>query len=35
MSANVFPDPEDLGVAFFSEGGEAEFTEIRKYELRI
>ena len=33
LTANVYPDPEDLGVVFFSEGGSAEFTEIRKYEI--
>ncbi len=33
LTANVYPDPEDLGIAFFSEGGEAEFTEIRKYDI--
>ena len=33
MTANVYPDPEDLGIVFFSEGGKAEFTEIRKYEI--
>ena len=33
LSANVYPDSEDLGIVFFSEGGDAEFTEIRKYDL--
>lgn len=33
MTANLYPDPEDLGIRFFSEGGAAEFTEIRKYDL--
>ena len=35
LTANVYPDPEDLGVEFYAEGGEAEFTEIQKYELDL
>ena len=35
LTANLYPDPEDLGVEFFSEGGEAEFTGIRKYDIVV
>ena len=35
MTANVYPDPEDTGVVFFSDGGPAEFTEICKYDIVV
>ena len=35
LSANLYPDPEDLGIEFFSEGGEALFTQIRKASISI
>ena len=34
LTANVYPDPEDLEIRFFSQGGEAEFTEIQKFGIR-
>ena len=33
MTANVYPDPEDVGVEFFSEGGAAAFRKIEKYDI--
>ena len=35
MTANVYPDPEDTGIRFFSEGGKAEFAEICKYDIAV
>ena len=35
MTANVYPDPEDDGVSFFAEGGEAVFRDIEKYEIEV
>ena len=35
LTANVYPDPEDVGIRFFSEGGEAEFSQIRKYDIVV
>lgn len=33
MTANVYPDPEDVGVEFFSEGGAATFRNLEKYDI--
>ena len=35
MTANVYPDPEDLDVRFFSEGGTAGFREIEKFDVIV
>ena len=35
MTANVYPDPEDIGVEFFSEGGAAAFHNIEKYDIVV
>ena len=33
MTANVYPDPEDLDVRFFAVGGEATFRNVEKYDV--
>ena len=35
MTANVYPDPEDLDVVFFAEGGRASFRNIEKYDVVV
>lgn len=35
MTANVYPDPEDQGVIFFAEGGEASFRNIEKFDVVV
>ena len=35
MTANVYPDPEDQGVSFFAEGGEASFRKIEKFDVVV
>ena len=35
MTANVYPDPEDLEVSFFAEGGSALFKDIEKYDVVV
>ncbi|MBR3060399.1 MAG: GH32 C-terminal domain-containing protein, partial [Oscillospiraceae bacterium] len=34
LSANVYPDPEDEGIAFFARGGSAQFRNLIHYELK-
>ena len=33
MTGNVYPDPEDTGVEFFSDGGTCAFRNIEKYDI--
>ena len=33
MTANVYPDPQDVEIRFFAQGGEAAFREIEKYDV--
>ena len=35
MTANVYPDPEDLDVRFFADGGDAVFKEIEKLDVVV
>ena len=35
MTANVYPDPEDMEVRFFAEGGTALFKEIEKFDVVV
>ena len=35
MTANVYPDPEDLDVRFFAEGGTAVFRNVEKYDVVV
>ncbi len=35
MSGNVYPDPDDTGVAFFAVGGTAALRSVRKYEINV
>ena len=35
MTGNVYPDPEDIGVAFFCEGGAARFRNVEKYDIVV
>ena len=35
MTANVYPDPEDIGVRFFAEGGSAGFKNIEKFDVVV
>ena len=35
MTANVYPDPEDLDVRFFADGGDAVFKEIEKFDVVV
>ena len=35
MTANVYPDPEDMGVLFFAESGDACFRDIEKFDVVV
>ena len=35
MTANVYPDPEDVEVRFFAEGGNAVFKDIEKFDVEV
>ena len=35
MTANVYPDPEDIDVRFFAEGGSAGFKNIEKFDVVV
>ena len=35
MTANVYPDPEDLDLRFFAEGGSARFRQIEKHDVVV
>ena len=35
MTANVYPDPEDIDVRFFAEGGSAAFHDIEKFDVIV
>lgn len=35
MTSNVYPDPEDIGVEFFSQGGSAVLIEAEKYDIIV
>ena len=37
MTANVYPDPEDQDVIFFTDGGEGDtvFRDIEKYDVVV
>ena len=35
MTGNVYPDPEDTGVRFFSEGGKCMFVDIEKFDIVV